>query len=105
MSFDRGMDKKDVVRIYNAVKKNYTMPFMATCTKRLILNKSERKKYHMISIRGRIQNTEKMNLFIKKEQPHKHRKQTYGYQRKEGVRERYIGSLGLADTNYYIQNI
>jgi len=41
-----------------------------------------------------------MNEFTKQKQTHKHRKQTYGYQR--GRRKGYIRSLGLADANYYI---
>ena len=39
-----------------------------------------------------------MNLFTKQKQTHRHRKQTYGYQRGKGRG----GSLVLADTNYYI---
>ena len=31
----------------------------------------------------------------------RHRKQTYGYQRGEGVKEGQIRSMGLTDTNYY----
>ena len=41
-----------------------------------------------------------MNLF--KKQTHRHRKQTYGYQRGKGVGEGEIRSLGLAGTKYYI---
>ena len=33
-----------------------------------------------------------------------HRKQSYGYQRGKGIGEGEIRSLGLSDTNYYIQN-
>ena len=43
-----------------------------------------------------------MNLFTKQKQTHRHREQTGGCQ--GGVGERWIGSLGLADANYYIQN-
>ena len=38
------------------------------------------------------------NLFTKQKQTHRHREQTCGCQ---GVREGWIGSLGLADANYY----
>ena len=41
-----------------------------------------------------------MNLFTKQNKTHRHRKQIYGYQSRKGVGEGYIGSLGLADTNY-----
>ena len=42
-----------------------------------------------------------MNLFTKQKQTHRHRRQTCGYQR--GREEVEIRSLGLTDTNYYIQ--
>ena len=43
-----------------------------------------------------------MNLFTKQKQTHRHRRQIYGYQRGGGMGERWIGSLELADVNYYI---
>ena len=42
-----------------------------------------------------------INLYTKQKQTHRHRKQTYGYLREEGRRERQIRSMGLTDTNYY----
>ena len=39
-----------------------------------------------------------MNLYIRQKQTHRHRKQTYGYQRGQGGREGQIRSMGL--TNY-----
>ena len=39
-----------------------------------------------------------MNLYAKEKQTHRHRKQTYGYQRGRGG---VIMSMGLTDTNYY----
>ena len=45
-----------------------------------------------------------MNLSTKQKQTHRHREQTYGCQGGEGVVEGWIGSLGLADANYYIEN-
>ena len=42
-----------------------------------------------------------MNLSTKQKQTH--REQTYGCQH-QGVGEGQIGSLGLVDTNYYIQD-
>ena len=41
-----------------------------------------------------------MNLSTKQKQTHGHIEQTCGCQ--GGVREGWIGSLGLADANYYI---
>ena len=43
-----------------------------------------------------------MNVYAKQKQTHRYRKQTYGYQRGEGRRERQIKGMGLTDTNYYI---
>ena len=43
-----------------------------------------------------------MNLSTKEKQTHKHREQTCGCQ--GGMGEGWIGSLGLADANYYIEN-
>ena len=45
-----------------------------------------------------------MNLPTKQKQTHRHREQTCGCQGGEGVVEEWIGSLGLADANYYIEN-
>ena len=59
MSIDRGMDKEDVVHIYNGIllrhEKNETMPFEATCMdlESVILSEisqTEQEKYHMISL-------------------------------------------------------
>ena len=43
-----------------------------------------------------------MNLSVKQKQTHRHREQTCGCQGRRGVGEGRIGSLGLADENYYI---
>ena len=42
-----------------------------------------------------------MNLYTKQNQTHRHRKQTYGYQRGEERRKGQIRSMELTDTNYY----
>ena len=39
-----------------------------------------------------------------KDDIHRHREQTCGYQGEGGVGEERMGSLGLADANYYIQD-
>ena len=54
-------------------------------------------KYHMIPLTGGISNMTQMNLPTKQKQTH--REQTRGCQLERGVG---IGSLGLADKNYYI---
>ena len=45
-----------------------------------------------------------MNLSTKQKQTHRHREHTCGGKGGRGVGEGWSGSLGLADTNYYIQN-
>ena len=41
-------------------------------------------------------------LYTKQKKTHRHRKQTYGYQRGERGEEGQIRSMGLTDTKYYI---
>ena len=43
-----------------------------------------------------------MNLSMQQKQTHRHREQTYGCQKGGVIGEGWIGSLGLADANYYI---
>ena len=64
-------------------------------------SKSDKDKYHMISLICRLQKMIQMNLFTKQKQTHRCRKQTYGYQRGKGGKEGQISSMGLTDTNYY----
>ena len=45
-----------------------------------------------------------MNLSMKQKQNQGHREQTGGCQGGGGVGEGWSGSLGSADTNWYIQN-
>ena len=63
MSIDRGMDKEDVVHIYNGIlfshKKNKIMPFAAMRIDLEIVilseeSQTEKEKYHMISLICRI---------------------------------------------------
>ena len=45
-----------------------------------------------------------MNLSMKQKQTHRNREQICGGQGGGRVGEGWIGSLGLADANYYIKN-
>ena len=45
-----------------------------------------------------------VNLFTKQKQTHRHRKQTYGYQRGKGIGRDKIRRLGLTDMHDYIYN-
>ena len=47
---------------------------------------SEEDKHHMISLISGIKKIQ-MSLFTKQKQTQRHRKQTYGYQRGEGIGE------------------
>ena len=65
------------------------MPFAATWMQleMIILSEvslTEKDKYHMISLMCGILKMIQMNLFTKQKKTHRHRKQTYGYQRGKG---------------------
>ena len=74
---------------YSAIKKNEILPFAATWMdlEDIILSavsQTEKNKYYMILLICRIQKRIQMNLYTKQKQTHRHRKQTYGYQRGKG---------------------
>ena len=48
------------------------------------VSQTEKDKYYMISLICRILKIIQMNLYTKQKQTHRHRKQTYGYQRGKG---------------------
>ena len=57
------------------------------------VSQNEKDKYHMISLICGIQNTTQMNLSMKQKQTHRHRRQTFHYQRGKGKADK----LGVWD--------
>ena len=81
MSINKGMNKEDVVHIYNEIlfshKKNKIMP---PATPWIDLSQREKDKYHMISlICGLLKKMIQMSLLTKQKQTYRIQKQTYGY--------------------------
>ena len=48
------------------------------------VSQTEKDKYHMISVYVKSKQMVQINFFTKQKQTHRHRKQTYGYQRGKG---------------------
>ena len=64
-------------------------------------SKSEKDNYRMISLtRGIYKNMIQMILFPKQKETHRHRKQTYGYQR--GWKEGQSRGGRVGGTNYWV---
>ena len=95
MSIDRWIDKEGgyiYIYIYIYIYThpiNILMEFYSSIKKNEIRyhtkwSKSEKDKYHMISLICGILKTIQMNLFTIQKGPHRHRKQTCSYQRGKG---------------------
>ena len=80
------------------------MPFAATWIdlEIIILSKSDRERQIPYDITYMWNLKYDMNLSTRQKQTHRHREQTCSCQGGGGLGERTIGSLGLADANYYI---
>ena len=69
---------------YSAIKKNEIMPFAATWMDLEIIIVSEvsqRQILYYINYTWNLKKMIQMNLFTKQKQTHRHRKQSYAYQR------------------------
>ena len=66
------------------------------------INQKEKDRYHTMSLTYGMYNTTQVNLPIKRDQTHRHRKQTYHCPWGRKVAEEWTGNLGLADANYYM---
>ena len=106
---------KDVVHIYNGIllnhkkeqqkiKQNKIVPFAATQMdlEIIILSKSEKDQYHMISLMWNLKYD--THELIEK-QTHRHREQTGDCRAGRRLREGWSRRLVLADANYYIEGI
>ena len=78
---------------YPTIKKNERMPLAATWMdlETVVLSHKKKDKRHHISFTYGIYKMIQMNLFTK--QTHRHRKQTYGYQKGKKGRDK----LGIWD--------
>ena len=101
MSIDREMDKEDVVYKYDGIllshKKEGKMTVAATWIdlEIIILSELSQRKANSIWYHLYMESKKKiqMNLFTKQKQTHRHRKQTYGYQKGKVGRDK----LGVWD--------
>ena len=121
MSIDTSMDKGDAVYLHlylylyihtharcNTTQplKGEIMPSAATWMDLAIITVSkaslkEKDRYHMIPLICGISNMTQMNLPMKQKQTHRHKEETCGCQG-GGAGGGCTGSLGLADTKYYV---
>ena len=96
------MNKEDFVHIYNGIllsHKNKIMPFATKWMDLEIiilseLSPTEKDKSHTSLICGILKKKKKiqMNLLTQQKQTHRHRKQTYGYQKGWGWRRDQLGA-------------
>ena len=90
MSVNRGQDKEDTVHIHNGIlhsHKKETMPFVTWVGLEVItVSEVRQRETNIIPYRLRLEfkGMINMNLFTEQKQTHRHRKQSYGYQRGSG---------------------
>ena len=73
---------------YSAIKKNEIMPLAAKWLdlQNIVLSEVNQRQIY-ITYMWNLKKMIQMNLFIKQEQPHRHRKQNYSYQREKAEQE------------------
>ena len=107
-STDEGIKKmwyKYTMEYYLAIKKNEIMPFYSNMGgPRDYHTKSDRERQisYNITYMWNLKEVIQMKISTKQKQTHRYREQAYGWQGWRGVGEGRIGSLGLADANYYV---
>ena len=84
---------------YSAIKNNEILPFTATWMdlEIIILSKAretEKGKYYIYHLYVESKKIIQINLFTKQKQIHRHRKQTYSYQREKGKGMDKLGIWG-----------
>ena len=85
--------EREKMEYYSAIKRNEKVPFAATWMElenvtHSEVSQTEKYKYYMISVVCGIWKVKQINLHTIQKQTHRHRKQTYGYQRGEGERDK-----------------
>ena len=76
-----------IMEYYSAIKENEIMPFAATWVdlEIIVLSEVSQRQIYDITYRQNLKNMIQMNLLTKWIYTHRHREQTYSYQRgKEG---------------------
>ena len=85
------------IEYYSAIK-NEILLFASTCVDLVLYLVKEDKDRYDITYIWNLKNA--VNKY--ENQTHRHRKQTYGYQRGKVVGEGQIRNMGLTHMNYYI---
>ena len=92
MSIDRGMDKENMVHLYNGILLSHKMNEIGSFVQMWMdlesvmqseVSQTEKDEYH-ISYTWNLKKRVQMNLFTKQKQSHRCKKQTYGYQAGKG---------------------
>ena len=93
MSTSGGMDKEDVVYLHNGILLSQRKEWNSAIRSNMDgprdyhtkwTNQTEKDKYHMISLVCDIWRTIIQMNFLQNKETHRHRKQTYVYQREKG---------------------